>query len=86
MHPSFPLCSLSPSEQPSSADVGTTCGWLCYMSPGSDHPHRNFLPFCGISCTSAMSTPSSVSAFVLPFLIAVGHSNGAHIQGIPSPT
>ena len=70
------------SEQSSSADVGTTCGWLCCMLPGSEPPPRKPLQFCGISCTSATSTPSSVSAFVLPFLIAVDHSNGAHIQGI----
>jgi len=36
--------------------------------------------------TSATSTPSSVSPFVLPFLIAVDHSNGADIQrGQPTP-
>jgi len=45
------------AEQPSSADVGTTCGWLCCMLPGSDPPPCTPLPFCGISCTSATSTP-----------------------------
>jgi len=82
MHPSFPLFSHSSSEQPSSADVGTTCPLLFCMLPGSDPPPCKPLPFCGISCTAGSSTPSSVAAFVLPVLIAVDHSNGAHIQRI----
>ena len=73
------------AEQPSSADVGTTCGWLCCMLPCSQPPSCTPVPFCGISCTCATSTPSSVAAFVLPVLITVDHSNGAQIQGIPSP-
>ena len=44
IHPSFPLFSLSSSEQPSSADVGTTCRWLCCMLPGNDPPPRNASP------------------------------------------
>jgi len=85
MHPSFPLFSLSSSEQPSNADVGTTRGWLCCMFPGSDPPPCNPVPFCDISCTRATSTPSSDAAFVLPVPIAVDHSNGAQIQGNLSP-
>jgi len=73
------------AEQPSSADVGTTCGWLCCMLPGSNPPPCTPLPFCGISCTSPTSIPSSVEAFVLPVLIAVDHSKGAHIQRILCP-
>ena len=65
MHPSFPLFSHSSSEQPSSADVGTTCPRLFCMLPGSDPPPCKPLPFCGISCTAGSSTPSSVAAFVL---------------------
>jgi len=40
------------AEQPSSADVGTTCGWLCCTLPGSQPPPCTPLPFCGISSTT----------------------------------
>jgi len=55
------------------------------MLPGSQSPPCTPLPFCGISCTCATSTPSSVAAVVLPVLIAVDNRNGAQIQGILSP-
>ena len=85
MHPSFPLFSQSSSEQPSSADVGTTCPLLFCMLSGSGPPPCTPLPFCGISCTAGSSTPSSVVAVVLPVLIAVDHSKGVDIVRILSP-
>jgi len=52
------------------------------MLPGSDPPPRNTLPICGISCTCDSSSPSAVSAVVLPLLTAQNHSISAHRQGM----
>jgi len=57
MHPSFPFFSHSSSEQLSSVDVGMTCPLFVCMLPGSGPPPCTPLPFCGISCTAATSTP-----------------------------
>jgi len=73
--------TLNSSEQSASADVCTTCGWVCCMIPGSHPPPRNAPPICGISCTCDSSSLCTVSAFVLPRPSAQNHSTSAHRQG-----